>query len=116
MVWIADPILLGDGSGEFLKLSAVAFTGPMTNGKNGSGRGKCVVAYTNLRGDPRSRENRRRRRLKIPLNSAFGHDLPKMLAAAKGGLIYICNPNNPTVSITPRNDLRDFISKAPKEE
>ena len=39
--------------------------------------------------------------------------LPKMLAAAKGGLIYVCNPNNPTASITPKDELRDFITKDP---
>jgi len=34
-----------------------------------------------------------------------------MSASAQKGLIYICNPNNPTASITPKNDLRDFIAK-----
>jgi histidinol-phosphate aminotransferase len=38
-----------------------------------------------------------------------------MLAAANEGLVYICNPNNPTASITPKKDLRDFITNAPKE-
>src|SRR2546423_2830465 len=38
-----------------------------------------------------------------------------MLAAAKGGLIYVCNPNNPTASITPKTELRDFIAKTPRE-
>jgi histidinol-phosphate aminotransferase len=38
-----------------------------------------------------------------------------MLAAAKRGLIYICNPNNPTASITPRNELSEFIGKTPRE-
>jgi histidinol-phosphate aminotransferase len=38
-----------------------------------------------------------------------------MLAAAKGGLIYVCNPNNPTASITPKDELRDFIAKTPRE-
>jgi histidinol-phosphate aminotransferase len=38
-----------------------------------------------------------------------------MLAAAKGGLIYVCNPNNPTASITPKEELRDFIAKTPPE-
>src|SRR5204863_8457417 len=47
--------------------------------------------------------------VKVPLTSSFGHDLPKMLAAAKGGLIYICNPNNPTASITPKDELHEFI-------
>src|SRR5205814_2644110 len=30
-------------------------------------------------------------------------------------LIYICNPNNPTASITPKNELSDFIAKAPRQ-
>src|SRR6266446_6334646 len=53
--------------------------------------------------------------VKIPLTSTFAHDVPKMLSAAKGGLIYVCNPNNPTASITPKNELRDFIAKSPPE-
>ncbi len=53
--------------------------------------------------------------VKVPLTSSFAHDLQKMLAAAKGGLIYICNPNNPTASITPKNELGDFIAKTPRE-
>src|SRR5207253_1590272 len=50
--------------------------------------------------------------VKVPLTSDFHHDLAKMGAASQKGLIYICNPNNPTASITPKNDLRDFIAKA----
>src|SRR6059058_6299011 len=34
---------------------------------------------------------------------------------AQKGLIYGCNPNNPTASITPKNDLRGFIEKTPRE-
>jgi histidinol-phosphate aminotransferase len=30
-------------------------------------------------------------------------------------LIYICNPNNPTASITPKNEVRDFIAKTPRQ-
>src|SRR5207247_686500 len=53
--------------------------------------------------------------VKVPLASSFAHDLPKMLAAAKGGLIYVCNPNNPTASITPKGELHDFIARTPGE-
>ncbi len=53
--------------------------------------------------------------VKVPLTSSFSHDLPKMSAAAKQGLIYICNPNNPTASITPKNEVREFIAKAPRQ-
>jgi histidinol-phosphate aminotransferase len=38
-----------------------------------------------------------------------------MAAVANEGLIYICNPNNPTASITPKNELRDFITNAPRQ-
>jgi histidinol-phosphate aminotransferase len=37
-----------------------------------------------------------------------------MLAAAKNaGLVYICNPNNPTASITPKDQIRAFLAKVP---
>ena len=52
---------------------------------------------------------------KVPLTSSFAHDLPKMLAAAKKGVVYICNPNNPTASITPAKEMRDFIAHAPND-
>src|SRR5262249_30995413 len=51
--------------------------------------------------------------IKVPLTSSYGHDLPKMAAAASEGLIYVCNPNNPTASITSKNEVRDFIEKVP---
>src|SRR5213082_101632 len=34
-----------------------------------------------------------------------------MSTVANAGVVYICNPNNPTASITPKNELADFISK-----
>ncbi len=37
-----------------------------------------------------------------------------MAAAASEGLIYLCNPNNPTASITPKNEVREFIDKVPR--
>jgi histidinol-phosphate aminotransferase len=111
-----DQILLGDGSGEILKLCAVAFTGPVSNSKDKSaGRGKLIVADPTFEAILAHAKTSGAEVVKIPLNSAFGHDLPKMSAAAKEGLIYICNPNNPTASITPKNELRDFITKAPRQ-
>src|SRR5258708_20875053 len=37
-----------------------------------------------------------------------------MAAAASEGLIYLCNPNNRTASITPKNEVREFIDKVPR--
>lgn len=106
-----DQILLGDGSGEILKLSAVAFTGP-PNGKHG--RGKLIVADPTFEAILNHATLSGAEVVKVPLTSNFGHDLPKMMAAAQEGLVYICNPNNPTASITPKNEVRENIVKAPR--
>jgi histidinol-phosphate aminotransferase len=102
-----DQILLGDGSGEILKLCAETFTGPQN--------GKLVAADPTFEAILNNASANGAEVVKIPLTSSFAHDLSKMLAAAKGGLIYVCNPNNPTASITPKDELRDFISKTPPE-
>ncbi|MEP6936487.1 MAG: aminotransferase class I/II-fold pyridoxal phosphate-dependent enzyme [Chthoniobacterales bacterium] len=114
-----DQILLGDGSGEILRLCAEAFTGPLANGKNGSGpagRGTLVAADPTFEAILNHARVNGAEVVKVPLTGpGFGHDLPKMAAAAREGLVYICNPNNPTASITPKNDLREFIAKTPRQ-
>src|SRR6266487_1282742 len=100
-------ILLGDGSGEILKLCAETFTGPQN--------GKLVAADPTFEAILNNASANGAEVVKAPLTSSFAHDLPKMLAATKGGLIYVCNPNNPTASITPKDELRDFIAKTPRE-
>jgi histidinol-phosphate aminotransferase len=98
-----EQIVLGDGSSEILKLCAETFTGP-TQGKliAADPTFESILEYSKANGADV---------VKVPLTSSFAHDLAKMGAAAQKGLIYICNPNNPTASITPKNDLRDFIAK-----
>jgi histidinol-phosphate aminotransferase len=108
-----DQILLGDGSGEVLKLCAETFTGPMT-GKN-SDRGTLVVADPTFEAILHQASAGGADVVKVPLTPSFSHDLPKMMAAANEGLIYICNPNNPTASITPKNELRELITKTPRQ-
>ena len=111
-----DQILLGDGSGEILKVCAETFTGPTTGVRNGSaGRGKLVVADPTFEAILAHARVYGAETVKVPLTASFGHDLPKMAAAAKEGLIYVCNPNNPTASITPKNELSAFIAKAPRQ-
>jgi histidinol-phosphate aminotransferase len=100
-------ILLGDGSGEILQLCAETFTGPH--------QGKLVAADPTFEAIIKNAEANGAKVVKVPLTSSFAHDLPKMVAAAKGGLIYVCNPNNPTASITPKDQLRDLIAKTPRQ-
>jgi histidinol-phosphate aminotransferase len=103
----AEQILLGDGSGEILKLCAAACTGPAL--------GKLVAADPTFEAVLVHAAVSGAEVEKIPLTSTFAHDLGKMGAAAKGGLVYICNPNNPTASITPGNDLKNFIAATSPE-
>lgn len=155
-----DQILLGDGSGEILKLCAEAFTGPAnafaspvrpaalappTRGKGFAaitpGRGKLVAADPTFEAIVNHAIVNGADVVRVPLTSSYSHDLAKMSAAASGsssdasvreraasvgnggpgsasdraGLVYICNPNNPTASITSKNELREFIAKAPRE-
>jgi histidinol-phosphate aminotransferase len=53
--------------------------------------------------------------VEVPLTETGEHDLDRMLAQARdsAGLIYICNPNNPTGTLTPRSDIEVFLHKLP---
>jgi histidinol-phosphate aminotransferase len=124
-----DQVLLGNGSGEILKVCASAFTGPMSNStrplelarptRGGAvkffpGRGKLIVADPTFEAILNHARVNNAEVVKIPLTSSFAHDLLQMLSAARAGLIYICNPNNPTASITPKQELREFIAAVPR--
>jgi histidinol-phosphate aminotransferase len=102
-----DQILLGDGSGEILKLCAETFTGPQN--------GTLVAADPTFEAILNNASANGAEVIKVPLTSTYAHDLSKMLSSAKAGLIYVCNPNNPTASITPKNKLRDFIATTPPQ-
>ena len=86
-----------------MKLCAETFTGPT--------QGKLIAAEPTFEAILEYSKANGAEVVKIPLTSSFAHDVAKMGGAAKKGLIYICNPNNPTASITPKNDLREFIAK-----
>ena len=127
-----NQILLGNGSGEILKLCAAAFTGSLEPGSNRPvellprsrggalpsfipGRGKMIVADPTFEAILNHARVNQAEVLKVPLTSSFSHDLQKMLAAANQGLIYICNPNNPTASITPKKEMREFLDQVPRD-
>jgi histidinol-phosphate aminotransferase len=56
--------------------------------------------------------------IKVPLSDPKGaatHDIKAMLAASSApGVIYICNPNNPTGTTTSRADIEYAVANAPK--
>ncbi|HVR97450.1 MAG TPA: histidinol-phosphate transaminase [Thermoanaerobaculia bacterium] len=99
----ADRILLGPGSNEVLRLATMASTGSGKTLVMADPTFEAVAGYARASGAPVT---------KVPLTSDYRHDLAKMAAAASGsGLIYICNPNNPTASLTPKGEIRAFLAE-----
>ena len=102
-----DQVLLGDGSSEILEICAAAFTDKSR---------KLVAADPTFEAILNNAKAGGAEVAKVPLTTtSYAHDLSKMGAAPNKGLIYVCNPNNPTASITPKAELRAFISQTPPE-
>jgi histidinol-phosphate aminotransferase len=101
-----EQVLLGTGSTEILKAAAFAFAGPGKNMVMGDPAFEAPRMFVDMAGG----ETR-----KVPLTGNYAHDLEAMAkrADANTGLIYICNPNNPTASITPAADIEGFLNKIP---
>jgi len=101
-----DEVVFGCGSSEILRVAALAFLGPGKRLIQPSPTFEAMDHYAHSVGA---------KVISVPLAKTFAHDLEAMLshADASGGLIYICNPNNPTASLTPRQDLDTFINKLP---
>lgn len=102
----SQQIVTGCGSTEILRVGAAAFLGPGA---------KLIVAWPTFEAIGAYSESTGAEVVKVPLTTSYAHDLDAMLAAAANApsLIYICNPNNPTASLTPRKDLDAFIAKLP---
>ena len=51
----------------------------------------------------------------MPLTADFRHDLPAMARAcdARAGLVYVCNPNNPTGTIVTGDEFLAFLAQVP---
>ena len=53
--------------------------------------------------------------IKVPLTKTYTHDVKAMVAASpNAGLIYICNPNNPTGTLTPKSEIEWLVANKPK--
>jgi histidinol-phosphate aminotransferase len=53
--------------------------------------------------------------MRVPLTSTYAHDVKKMAVASKdAGLIYVCNPNNPTGTLTSRQDIEWLLANKPE--
>jgi histidinol-phosphate aminotransferase len=101
-----DRIVLGCGSSEILQMADLAFTSPEHPAVVAEPTFEAVLTFARAIQAPG---------VKVPLTSDFRHDLPKMAAACdtKTGLVYVCNPNNPTGTIVTGDELAAFLAKVP---
>jgi histidinol-phosphate aminotransferase len=94
------------GSSDPLHRAVLAFTGP---GKS------YVVADPGYEAGERAAEFIGAKTVTVPLRKDYAHDVHAMAQAdPNAGLIYVCNPNNPTGSITPKEDIEYLVAHKPK--
>jgi len=101
-----DRIVLGCGSSEVLRLCDAAFLGAGRTVVAAEPTFEAVLHYAKVtKAEP----------VTVPLTADFRHDLPAMARAcdARAGLVYVCNPNNPTGTIVTGDELLAFLAQVP---
>jgi histidinol-phosphate aminotransferase len=99
-----DNVALGCGSREVLRMAGAAF---LTGGKT------LVVSSPTFQPMADLAKQVGAQIIAVPINKRYAYDLDAMLHRTNPstGLVYICNPSNPTGSLTPRKDLEAFLEK-----
>jgi histidinol-phosphate aminotransferase len=105
----SQAIVLGNGSTEILQMGVQASMDPQLRLVTPTPTYEDVFEYT----EPHPWVDVRA----VPLLPDHSHDLTAMEEASRGSqhpvLIYVCNPNNPTGSLTPVSDVVAWIERAP---
>src|SRR3954463_2968753 len=105
-----ENILLGAGSGEILDVVGTKF---LLGGKKVLGvepsYGSVYQHATSIKTDA----------IKLPLNKDYTQNIPAMIKAANDrqseiGLVYLCNPNNPTGIIVTKDEVKQLLDGLPK--
>ena len=101
-----DYILPFAGSSDPLHRAVLAFTSPTKS---------LVTADPGYEAAERAARFVGAKVIRVPLRADGSHDVEKMAAAdPSAGLIYICNPNNPTGTVTKKADVDALVAKKPK--
>lgn len=94
------------GSSEPLHYTVLAFTSPE--------RG-LVTADPSYEAPVRAAQAARAKVSRVPLKPDYSHDVKAMVTAdPNAGVIYICNPNNPTGTLTTKQDIAWALENKPK--
>lgn len=97
-------ILLGSGSGEILKIAVQAFCSPTKHLVT------AVPTFETCTGTARALGYPVR---ELPLDAQLRIDLDAMLREVKGaGLVFLCNPNNPTGHVHGKDAVERFLRAA----
>ena len=98
-----ENVLLSEGSTEVLRAATQVFTAKTKPLVGTIPTYEECAGYAELIGN---------KVVGVKLNSEFKIDLDMMLNAAKGaGLVFYCNPNNPTATYVGAKATRDFLTK-----
>lgn len=104
-----NQIVIGTGSAEVLQMAVQAYAAP---------RAKLVMADPTYEAVTNYQRTEAYELVKVPLTSNYEHDLGRMREAAESSghpaLVYLCNPNNPTATITPSAAIDEWIAEAPE--
>ncbi|MEX2154007.1 MAG: aminotransferase class I/II-fold pyridoxal phosphate-dependent enzyme [Gemmatimonadaceae bacterium] len=96
-----ENVILGCGSGELLRAADHAFTGRDAPYVSAAPTFEAPGEFAKFLGAPVKL---------VPVDNTLGLDLDAMGAAARGaGMVYLCNPNNPTATVHPKSDVIAFI-------
>ena len=102
-----EQVTLGNGSSELIAAVCGAFGGPGRTIAYQWPSFSMYPIYAALADSPT---------LAVPLDADFRlsvADVLETVTKSKAGLLILCNPNNPTGTVTPPEDLREIISQAP---
>jgi histidinol-phosphate aminotransferase len=101
-----DHVLPFAGSSDPLHRVVLAFTGPEKS---------FVVADPGYEAGEKAADFVGARTIKVPLRKDWSHDVRAMAAAdPNAGVIYVCNPNNPTGSVTAKDEIEYLVNNKPK--
>jgi len=101
-----EQVAVFSGSMAALRYAVLAFTGE-TRG--------LVMATPSYEVPRQAAESRKAPVREVDLNTEHAHDIPAMLAAdPQAGMLYVCNPNNPTGTMTPTDAIRQALADKPK--
>lgn len=102
-----EQVLVGAGSSEILQTAVYAFTAPERPLIFPEPTFELPAGIARALGHPV---------IAVPLTKRHTPDVERLVAEAEkagGGLIYLCNPNNPTSTITLKSELAWMVEKLP---